>query len=143
MIGHRERHRHPASSTHPILVSVAQALYERIYLVVAHIPRARIATYGQIAAIVGDCSARVVGYAMAAIPSQRRLPWHRVMNRQGRVSVRRDGHPDLRQRRLLEAEGVVFDRGGRVDLTAYGWQGPADAWLRRHDMRAPPPPRIR
>ena len=107
-------------------------LYGRIYAVVAQIPAGRVASYGQIARIVG-CGARVVGYAMAALPAGSDVPWHRVINSRGMVSPRADGDT-ARQRRLLDAEGLSFDRAGRVDLSTFGWAGPAWDWLEANGM---------
>jgi methylated-DNA-protein-cysteine methyltransferase-like protein len=98
-------------------------LYERIYAVVRRIPVGKVATYGQIAAIVGRCSARTVGYAMAAVPAGSGIPWQRVINAQGKISDRRGGDGSLRQRRLLQEEGVCFDSQGRVDFRLVGWHG--------------------
>ena len=99
------------------------ALYKKIYDVVRRIPPGHVATYGQIAKIVGRCTPRVVGYAMSALPSGTEVPWHRVINREGKISPRRSGDGDTRQRLLLEAEGVCFDRHGRVDFTIIRWLG--------------------
>ena len=66
-------------------------------------------------------SARIVGFAMAALPVGHDAPWQRVINSQGKVSPRRNGEGELTQRRRLEAEGVLFDARGRVDLDRYGW----------------------
>ena len=96
-----------------------QRLYERIYLVVRQIPAGKVAAYGQIAQIAGDCTARMVGYAMAACPDD--VPWQRVINAQGKISLRQNADE---QRQLLEAEGVVFDERERVDLKVFGWDGP-------------------
>ena len=98
-------------------------LYERIYGVVQQIPPGQVATYGQIARIVGGCTARVVGYAMAALPSNTDVPWHRVINRHGKISPRRSGEGGARQRQLLEEEGISFDQQGRVDFNVVGWAG--------------------
>jgi methylated-DNA-protein-cysteine methyltransferase-like protein len=68
-------------------------------------------------------AARQVGYAMAALPDHTTVPWHRVINAQGRVSLRRGTGGDLEQRFRLEAEGVVFDVSGRVSLERFGWSG--------------------
>jgi methylated-DNA-protein-cysteine methyltransferase-like protein len=98
--------------------------YQRIYAVVRRIPRGRVSTYGWVAELAGvPGAARQVGYAMAALPAHTTVPWHRVINAQGRVSIRSGGDPRLEQRFLLEAEGVHFDAGGRVALERFGWKG--------------------
>ncbi len=102
----------------------ANGLYGRIYAVVHHIPSGQVATYGQIARIVGRCTARAVGYAMAALPCDTDVPWHRVINSQGKISPRSSGEGSARQRQLLEGEGICFDQQGRVDLRVVGWAGP-------------------
>jgi methylated-DNA-protein-cysteine methyltransferase-like protein len=95
--------------------------YTRIYAVVRYIPRGRVATYGQIAELAGlGRAARLVGYAMHRCPKA--LPWHRVINAAGRISLPAGSTAALTQRRRLEAEGVVFF-GGRVDLDRYRWRG--------------------
>ncbi|NNG03075.1 MAG: cysteine methyltransferase [Inquilinus sp.] len=114
------------------MVSAPSPLYRRIYSVAAQIPAGRVASYGQIARIAG-CGARVVGYAMAALPAGGDIPWHRVINSRGMISPRADGDT-ARQRRLLEAEGLRFDRAGRLDLAAVGWAGPAWDWLEANGM---------
>ncbi|MBW2062057.1 MAG: methylated-DNA--[protein]-cysteine S-methyltransferase [Deltaproteobacteria bacterium] len=100
------------------------SLYEQIYAAVRQIPSGRVATYGQIAKIVGRCGARTVGYAMASLPHGLDVPWHRVINAQGKVSGRAHGGGDVTQRQLLEQEGVQFDGQGRVNLKTYRWSGP-------------------
>ena len=104
------------------------SVYERIYAITCQIPSGRLASYGQIAAIEGHCTPRMVGYAMAAV-GKRPVPWQRVINSRGTVSERRHGGGTSRQRRLLEGEGVAFDRGGRVDFDIFGWAGPDWEWL--------------
>ena len=96
-------------------------LYERIYIVVRQIPSGEVATYGQIAKLVGT-TARQVGYAMAALPQENDVPWQRVINSKGEISLRisNDGHNY--QRILLEEEGIEFDIKGKVDLNRYGWE---------------------
>ncbi len=97
--------------------------YERIYGVVRRIPRGRVASYGQVAKAAGlPGHARLVGYALAALGDGRSVPWQRVINAQGRVSPRSMPEVDSLQRRLLEAEGVVFDVHGRVDLGRFRWR---------------------
>lgn len=97
-----------------------------IYEVVREIPRGRVATYGQVALLAGlPGHARLAGYAMFNLPTELvdAVPWHRVINAQGRISYSesRRGN-DHRQRELLEAEGVAFDSRGRINLQIYGWK---------------------
>ena len=99
------------------------ALYRRIYALVAEIPAGRVASYGQIARRAG-CHARLVGFALAALPGGSAVPWQRVVNREGAISARREGDGGVLQRDLLEAEGVRFDHRGRIDLRRYGWSFP-------------------
>ncbi|SVB16069.1 uncharacterized protein METZ01_LOCUS168923 [marine metagenome] len=112
-------------------------LHETIYRVVRTIPSGVVATYGQVATVVG-CGPRLVGYAMASLPAGSDIPWQRVINSQGRISVRSDGMPDSRQRRLLVGEGVVFDARGKVDLNQFGWDGPD--WALVHEAGLNPLP---
>ena len=106
--------------------------YERIYALVTLIPAGRVATYGQLARIEGRCTARMVGYAMAALPEGRALPWHRVVNGRGTVSERRGGGGTSQQEALLRADGLLFDARGRLDLDRVAWEGPAWEWAERH-----------
>lgn len=99
-------------------------LHERIYAYVRRVPAGRVVTYGQVAAAVGRCTPRMAGYAMAAVPFWEEVPWQRVINSRGEVSARRHGEGDVEQRRLLEAEGVVFNARGRIDLARYRWEEP-------------------
>ena len=88
----------------------------RVYAVVCEVPRGRVTTYGDVATVLGSPRvARHVGYALAALNDDR-VPWHRVINAQGRISFRGDVVRGAAQRALLEAEGVVFDTLERVDL---------------------------
>lgn len=98
----------------------ASSLYDRIYALVRRIPPGWVTTYGCLARQVG-CTARTVGFAMAALPIGHDVPWQRVINSQGKVSPRHNGEGDLIQRLLLEAEGIQFDARGRVDLGRYDW----------------------
>ena len=96
--------------------------YDRIYAVVRRIPRGRVATYGQVAALAGIAGqARLVGYAMHALPQGTAVPWQRVINARGMVSARRSGD-SVSQRMLLEREGVAFDGAGRTSLVRFGWK---------------------
>ncbi len=97
--------------------------YARIYAVVKRVPRGRVATYGQIATLAGiPGAARRVGYALNSTPKGLRIPWQRIVNAKGAISRRADPDDEIRQRRLLEAEGVRFDQGGRIALDRYGWK---------------------
>jgi len=97
--------------------------YRRIYAVVRRIPRGRVATYGQVAALAGlRGHARQVGYAMHALPKGSLVPWHRVINARGEISRRRRPGEELSQRMLLEREGVRFDARGRVALARLQWR---------------------
>lgn len=112
------------------------ALYERIYLVVEQVPSGVVATYGDIAAIVGGgCDARTVGYALGAIPANHAdVPWQRIINREGGISTR-----GLAQRELLESEGVAFDAQGHVILARHRWAGPDAAWAAANRFTPLPP----
>ena len=97
--------------------------HQSILAAVRRIPRGRVATYGQIAAVAGlGRQPRLVGYALHALPSSTTVPWHRVINARGMVSIRSDGAASLSQRLLLEREGVQFDGRGRVSLERYLWR---------------------
>lgn len=97
------------------------SLYGRIYAAVRKIPKGSVSTYGRIARLVRAPGPRVVGYAMAALPAGSTVPWQRVVNHKGEISLRKGGGGEIRQRRLLEAEGVHFNLRGRIDLETYGW----------------------
>jgi methylated-DNA-protein-cysteine methyltransferase-like protein len=95
--------------------------YQSIYAVIRRIPKGRVASYGQVAAVAGlTNAARQVGYALHALPPGSTVPWHRVVNAQGAISLR--DHHALTQRMLLAREGVRFDGRGRVDLTRCAWK---------------------
>ncbi len=90
---------------------------------VRRIPEGRVATYGQIARLINrPRGARQIGYALAALSDDKRVPWHRVVNAQGGISRRANGDYEDYQRILLESEGITFDENGRIDLTQYLWR---------------------
>ena len=97
-----------------------RSLYQRIYALIHQIPPGHVSSYGQIARRVG-CTARTVGFALAALPSGHDVPWQRVVNSLGKISPRADGCGNVLQRDLLNIEGVCFDENGRIDLDVYGW----------------------
>jgi methylated-DNA-protein-cysteine methyltransferase-like protein len=118
------------------------AFNSTVWDIVREIPSGRVCSYGQIAAMVppppgmsgrdyAAWGARWVGGAMAGCPSD--VPWQRVLNAQGKVSLRA-GSGGEEQRKLLEAEGVTFDDKERVDLSKYGWEGPSAEWRKEHGL---------
>lgn len=111
-------------------MSDQEPLYQRIYDMVRRIPPGKVTTYGRIAELVGGCTARMVGYAMAALKrgTAPDVPWQRVINAKGKISVHGDGIGNAMQRAILEDEGVEFDINGRVDFTRFGWPGPDEPY---------------
>src|SRR5689334_23356126 len=101
----------------------SETTFQRIYSTVRRIPAGRVATYGQIATLAGfPGRARQVGYALAALPNGSTVPWHRVINAQGRLSLERTmPGGGVVQRQRLEREGVIFE-GSRVSLQRFGWK---------------------
>ena len=117
---------------------VRKTFVEAVWKIARQIPAGKVATYGQIAAFIPGPQGmdeatyrafrpRWAGSAMAACPED--VPWQRVINAQGKISPR---HGAEMQRRLLEAEGIVFDAKERVNLKVYAWQGPLAEWLREN-----------
>lgn len=106
--------------------------FGRIYVVVSRIPRGRVATYGQVARLAGLAGqARLVGYALSALDDRSRVPWHRVVNASGQISIRRDGGPARALQRLrLERERVRFDTRDGIPLGDFRWR-PRAAGRRR------------
>ncbi|MEJ2207982.1 MAG: MGMT family protein [Anaerolineae bacterium] len=98
-------------------------VFDLVYRVVRRIPAGRVATYGQVARILGmPRGARTVGWALRALPDGSDVPWQRVVNARGAISFRPGGYAASVQQALLEEEGVVFAEG-RIDLKIYGWAG--------------------
>lgn len=101
---------------------MTESRWDSIYRAVKRIPRGRVATYGDVAELAGlEGHARQVGYALHALPSGSRVPWHRVVNAKGEISPRSAGDSHELQRALLEAEGVEFDGRGRIELSRFRW----------------------
>jgi methylated-DNA-protein-cysteine methyltransferase-like protein len=131
----------------PFISPPNQALFrEKVWDITRQIPAGKVATYGQIAAMIPPPEGmnlkeydaygpRWVGGAMAACPED--VPWQRVINSQGKISLRKDGD-STEQRERLEAEGVVFDARDRVDLNVYRWPGPPLDWLKDRGLSLPP-----
>jgi methylated-DNA-protein-cysteine methyltransferase related protein len=94
---------------------------ERVFKLVRRIPRGRVMTYGQIAAILGEgYTPRTVGFVMHG--SDADVPWHRVINARGACSTARVVLPSNKQQLMLEREGIQFDVQGRCDLIIYLWE---------------------
>ncbi len=100
--------------------------FEQVYRLVRRIPPGRVASYGQIATLLGHPqAARTVGWALSSMSSAQaaEVPWQRVINSHGRISISRVDIDAALQRALLEEEGVEFDGAGYVDLKRFGWKG--------------------
>ncbi|MEO6028344.1 MAG: MGMT family protein [Candidatus Binatia bacterium] len=122
------RERRPAR---PTRAPAVPPFYRLVYRVVRRIPRGKVATYGQIAAILGQPrGARAVGMALGALRGDtvETVPWQRVVGAAGRCT-HRDGFAAGIQQEMLEAEGVVFDRRGHLDLGKARWKGPRREWV--------------
>ncbi len=98
---------------------MTNSTYERIYAIVRRIPVGRVSTYGRIAAAAGASGPRQAGYALHSLRGGTGVPWHRVVNAMGSISVR--GTAAITQQLKLHAEGVEFGAGGRIDLARFGW----------------------
>jgi methylated-DNA-protein-cysteine methyltransferase-like protein len=123
-----------------------EAFRHQVYVIVSQVPAGRVSTYGQVAEMIpvpesmnphkyARIRAQWVGRAMRHAPDG--IPWQRVINSQGRISLPAGSRSAMIQRRRLEAEGIVFDRGGKVDLGRFGWAGPGAEWLREHNLLTP------
>jgi methylated-DNA-protein-cysteine methyltransferase-like protein len=98
--------------------------FDQVYELVSQIPRGKVATYGQIAKMLGaPRAARTVGWALHDLPEGRDIPWQRVVNAKGAVSFPPGSQGAAVQRALLEGEGVVFDGQGLINLKVFGWGG--------------------
>lgn len=112
-----ERHRWHTAAV------ASSSFYERVYAVVCQVPCGKVITYGEVARRAGSpLASRAAGYALNALDSGSDVPWWRVVNREGGISLRRGAGPRL-QRDHLEAEDIVFSAEGRIDLGCYGWDG--------------------
>lgn len=96
---------------------------QRVWQVVHSIPAGRVATYGDVARLAGlPGAARRVGRSLRMLPPGSRIPWHRVINASGRISLPDGSASKYTQRERLEAEGILFRRSGSIDLSRYRWR---------------------
>jgi methylated-DNA-protein-cysteine methyltransferase related protein len=106
-----------------------RGFYEQVYDLVRQIPRGKVTSYGRVAQMLGrPNAARAVGYALSALKDsaseeRQSVPWHRVINSQGRITISNREHSADEQARLLRAEGVMVGDDLRVDLEQYLWSG--------------------
>lgn len=108
---------------------MASPVYSRIYRTVRRIPRGRVWTYGDVARAAGCHGARQVGYALHHLVDGTAIPWHRVVNARGGISL--SGASAVTQRLRLEREGVRFNGRGVVDLATFRWRDAARRAARR------------
>jgi methylated-DNA-protein-cysteine methyltransferase-like protein len=99
---------------------MAGADFNKVHHIVRQVPSGKVVTYGQIAFWLGwPHGARTVGWAMRVPPAGDPIPWHRVLNAKGRISIADDDEQRIR----LESEGIIFDTSGRIDLHTFQWKG--------------------
>jgi methylated-DNA-protein-cysteine methyltransferase-like protein len=115
-----------------------KGFFEKVWRIVALIPRGKVATYGQIASMLDSPrAARTVGWALHSTPEELDIPWQRVINSKGMVSIDCGEHDPNLQRVLLESEGVVFDARGYIDLALYQWQPDDETYEQIEMMNLP------
>ncbi len=120
------------------MANAAKGLYEIIYEIVRKIPKGKVATYGQIARLCGlRGHARLVGYALHNLKPNSGIPWHRVINSKGMISLPKDSGAYDRQKYLLEKEGVIFRRD-KLDLSKYGFSDSSKSKKKRGPEEARP-----
>ena len=122
--------------------------FRTVWDIVQQIPSGKVSSYGQIASMIPpyadldpvrmkSLAPRWVGTALRRTPRGKSIPWHRVINSQGAISLPAGSANAEEQRRRLEMEGLEFDRRGKVDFRKVGWQGPTDEYLQRNDLLPP------
>ena len=96
-------------------------VFDRIRAVVCDVPAGHVATYGQVAQQVLGATPRMVGFALAGLGEDTDVPWHRIINASGKISLPREAGAYAEQKRRLEAEGIAFSAADRIALDVYGW----------------------
>lgn len=110
---------HPTFDRH--MLETQEQRREAIYLALAQIPKGQVITYGNLAKLAGmPNGARLVGKLMCGLPEGSRLPWHRVINAQGKISLPENSDSYREQIRRLEKEGVLINNG-KIKLALYGY----------------------
>lgn len=103
-------------------VSVVSEFTKKVLLQIKSIPRGKVATYKQIAELSGKPQgSRGVAWILHSCSTLHKLPWHRVLNSKGKISFDRASHNYKKQKRLLEAEGILFSPGGQLNMKKYQW----------------------
>ena len=104
------------------MYGIEPQFYQRVVRLIRSIPRGKVATYGQIAEYAGNPrAARQVSYILHSSSERENLPWQRVINSKGRISMKPGRGYEL-QKKLLEDEGIVFDEEDAVDLKRFLWR---------------------
>ncbi len=128
----------------------ARSFFETVWEIVRQIPPGKVSTYGQIASMIPpeddmdpirmkNLAPRWVGTALRKTPRGKSIPWHRVINSQGKISFPNGSAQANDQRQLLEFEGVIFDHRDKVNFALVGWQGPDDSFLANKGLLPPRP----
>ena len=94
--------------------------YEKIYQIVKMVPLGKVTTYGNVAHLAEVQNPRVVGYALSALGPDTKIPWHRVVNYRGAISVRQGEGASL-QKLMLQSEGIEFNSKDCINLKTYLW----------------------
>jgi len=126
-----------------------EVFFAIVWKITQQIPEGLVMTYGQIAAMIpppGDTTpdvyermgSRWVGQAMNNTPEGQGVPWQRVINSKGGISLLAGSRAAEQQRHLLHTEGVEFNEKGLIDFNIYGWDGPDADWLKANDLYPPP-----
>ncbi len=103
---------------------MATNFFEQVYRLVRQVPPGKVTSYGAIAHMLDHPhAARTVGWALRGLPGNSDVPWHRVINSQGRISTTHLEYGGNLQRTLLETEGIEFDEQGCTDWDRFGWAG--------------------
>lgn len=104
---------------------------QRVYDLVAEVPKGEAASYGMIASLLPGFGPRQVGSALAKLPAGSKIPWHRIVQSSGAIADRAGA---ACQRELLASEGVRFRKNGHVVWAAHRWRGPSQGWIEKSGL---------